>query len=145
MKNKKSFENKLTINYKIEKFKKFTDKRGTLVVFLKKSELNKNQRNFGQIYFVTFNKKGVVRGNHYHKKWHEWFGIVSGKLEVILENVKNKKRVRLVLDANHDKYVRLKIGPYVAHAFKSLTKYAALINYANGEWNKNDDFDYKLL
>lgn len=137
--------NQLKINLEITKLIKFSDERGDLVVFLKRSELNKNQKEFGQIYFVTFNKKGIIRGNHYHKKWHEWFGIISGKLQVILENVKNKKRTSLVLNANNDKYLRLKIGPYVAHAFKSLTKYAVLINYANGEWDKRDNFKYKLI
>lgn len=142
---KKNKSNESKIDYQIEEFEKFNDERGNLVVFLKKSELKKNQRIFGQIYFVTFNKKGVVRGNHYHKKWNEWFGIVSGKLQVVLENVKNKKRITLKLDADHDKYIRLKIGPYIAHAFKSLTEYAALINYADSEWSSKDTFPYKLF
>lgn len=132
-------------DYKIENIEKFIDKRGDLVVFLKKSDLKKNQQIFGQIYFVTFNKKGVVRGNHYHKKWHEWFGIVEGKVKVVLENIKTKKRVILELNANHNKYLRLKINPYIAHAFISLTNHASLINYSNKEWSSKDTFPYKLL
>lgn len=132
------------MNYKIEKYKKFDDDRGSLIVFLKESELDKKKKKFGQIYFVTFTKKGVVRGNHYHKKWHEWFGIVAGKLEVTLVDVKTKEKVVFILDANHGNYVRLEISPYIAHSFKSLTKYSALLNYANGEWSKKDDFDYKF-
>lgn len=133
------------MNYKVTHFKKYNDRRGQLVVFLKNSEIGRRQKKFGQIYFVTFSKKGIVRGNHYHKKWHEWFGIVSGKLEVVLVDVITKERVALKLNANFDKYVRLEIGPNIAHAFKSMTNYAALLNYADGEWNKDDDFDYKII
>ncbi len=132
------------MNYKIAQLKKFDDDRGSLIVFLKESELDDAKKRFGQIYFVTFKKKGMIRGNHYHKKWHEWFGIITGKVEVCLEDVRTKKRVIFNLSANHGKYIRLEISPFIAHSFKSLTEYAALLNYADGEWSKKDNFDYKL-
>lgn len=133
------------MDYQIKKFEKIVDKRGSLIIFLKKSDLDKHQHNFGQIYFVTFNKKGQVRGNHYHKKWHEWFGIVEGKVEVILENVKTKSRKIFILTSNRDKYVRLETGPFVAHAIKSLSNSASLLSYADSEWNSKDTFQYKLI
>lgn len=132
------------MNCKIEKFNKFSDKRGELIVFLKKGELPNKKRTFGQIYFVTFSKKGIVRGNHYHKKWTEWFGIVEGKVEVVLEDVKTKERSTFIFDSKADKYVRLNIGPNIAHSFKSLSKYAALLNYADSEWSSNDTIHYDL-
>ncbi len=133
------------MNYRLVKFQKFSDNRGDLIVFLKKSELQKYHKQFGQIYFVTFNKKGIVRGNHFHKKWYEWFGIVAGRLEVTLEDVKNKKRKKIILDAKTDRYMRLEIGPNIAHAFKSVSSYAALLNYANSEWYAKDSIHYKLI
>lgn len=133
------------MDYKIQKFKKFSDKRGELIVFLRRSELEEEKKRFGQIYFVTFNEKNIVRANHYHKKWFEWFGIVAGKLQVVLEDVRTKERKEFILDAKHDMYRRLQTGPYVAHAFKSLTRYAALVNYADDEWSADDVFFYKLL
>ena len=84
------------MNYKITQFEKINDDRGSLIVFLKESELDDAKKRFGQIYFVTFKKKGVVRGNHYHKKWHEWFGVVSGRVEVVLEDVRTKKRKQII-------------------------------------------------
>lgn len=133
------------MDYKLEEFQKFSDNRGDLIVFLKESELDSTKKKFGQIYFVTFNKKGTIRGNHYHKKWHEWFGIVAGKVEVTLKDVHKDQKISFILDADHDKYVRLKIGPNVVHAFRSLTDYAALLNYADSEWYAEDSVPYQLI
>lgn len=133
------------MDYKLEEYKKFNDSRGDLIVFLKESELKNAHKRFGQIYFVTFKKKGSIRGNHYHKKWHEWFGIVAGRLELILVDVRTGSRKKMILSSNTHQYKRLEIGPYVAHAFKSLTKYAALVNYADSEWSEKDSFPYKIL
>jgi dTDP-4-dehydrorhamnose 3,5-epimerase-like enzyme len=121
------------------------DKRGKLVVFLKNQELKKKNKSFGQIYFITFKKKGIIRGNHYHKNWREWLAIVEGKAQVELENVKTKKHFSIVLDAESDKLIRLEIGPDIAHGFKSLSRTASLLNYAEKEWFPNDTFPYQLL
>lgn len=133
------------MDYKIVKIEKHDDKRGKLIVFLQNRELKRGLKKFGQTYFITFKGKGVVRGNHYHKKWREWFGIVDGRAQVELEDVKTKKHVSLILSANHKTYRRLEIGPYVAHSFKSLSKSASLLNYADKEWSSDDTFFYKLL
>lgn len=132
------------LNFKVTKFKSFSDKRGKLIVFLKESELHNAKKKFGQIYFVTFSKRGVVRGNHYHKKWFEWFGIVEGKVKVIIEDVRTKKRKQITLSAEKDKYVRIETGPYIAHAIVSLTKRASLLSYADTEWTTDDTHYYKL-
>jgi len=133
------------MDYKIIHLNKFSDQRGELIVFMKESDLDNNFKKLGQVYFVTFKKKGIVRGNHYHKKWREWFGIVSGKVEVFLKDVKTGEEKKLILDANSGKYKRLEIGPYIAHAFKSLSSNAALLNYADKEWSKKDSIFYKLI
>lgn len=131
--------------FKITHFEKFNDERGSLIVFLKESELLKDKKEFGQIYFVTFIKKGSIRGNHYHKKWYEWFGIINGRVKVVLEDIKTKKRKKIILDAKKDKYVRIEIGPFIAHSIKSLTKYASLLSYTNTQWSKKDTYYHKLI
>ena len=134
------------MDYKITTFKRIKDKRGGLIVFLRESELDDAKKRFGQIYFVTFNKKGVVRGNHYHKKWHEWFGVVTGRVKVVLEDVRTGERDELVLSAAKDRYVRLETGPYIAHAIESLTNTASLLSYADNEWkDQSDTHFHKLL
>jgi len=132
------------MDYKLIRFEKHSDNRGDLIVFLKQSQLSDERKQFGQIYFVTFKQKGIVRGNHYHKKWHEWFGIVAGEVEVTLKDVNTGEVKTLVLDANNDKYMRLEIGPYIAHSIKSISEYAALLNYADSEWSQDDSISYQL-
>lgn len=132
------------MHYKIKEFQKYSDKRGDLIVFLRTSDLKKKQQRFGQIYFVTFKKKGVIRGNHYHKKWTEWFGIVEGKVAVTIEDIRTKERTSFILDSKKDKYHRLEIGPYIAHTFQSITASAALLNYADSEWSSKDSIYYKV-
>lgn len=132
------------MNFKLKEFEKYSDNRGDLIVFLKQSDLAHEHKKFGQIYFVTFKKKEIIRGNHYHNKWREWFGIVAGKVEVYLENIDTKEKSSLILDAQKNKYTRLEIGPRIAHAFKSLSDYAALINYANSEWDTKDTITYQI-
>lgn len=126
------------MDYKIIFCEKHLDSRGYLVEFLKNSELEKEFKKFGEIYFVTFEKSNMVRGNHYHTRFSEWFGIAYGKIEVVLEDVNTKERIALVLDANDKKFVRLYTGPYVAHAFRNLTPTAVLLNYVTEEYNKDD-------
>lgn len=133
------------MDYKIEHFEKHGDHRGQLIVFLKNSDLKSNLKNFGQIYFVTFEKEQFIRGNHYHKKWREWFGVVFGKFEVVLKDVNSGEIKKLILTDDTDKYVRLEVGPYVAHTFKNLSPKAALLNYANAEWSAEDVFYLKLM
>lgn len=133
------------MDFKLDKFETYDDERGRLVVFLKESELDLEMKKFGQVYFVTFEKTGIIRGNHYHKKWHEWFGVVGGKVEVILEDINTKEQKKFILDSSEDHYSRLKIGPNIAHTFKSLTDDVFLLNYANGMWHPYDTFEYKLL
>lgn len=131
------------MDVRIEKVDKYADKRGDLVVFLRRGNLPVKQ--FGQIYFVTFKKKGVVRGNHYHKRIREWFGIIDGKLEVELYDTKTKENKRFYLDSSKDKYIRLEIGPRVVHSFKSVTDYASLLNYTDELWSPDDVYEYKIL
>lgn len=134
------------MDYKIEYFEKYNDKRGQLVVFLRNQDLKKKQKAFGQIYFVTFDKKNSIRGNHYHKKWREWFGVVSGRLKVVFMDMKTKEKKEFILDGSDtDKYIRLEIGPNVAHAFKNISDRASLLNYSDKEWSASDTFQVEVM
>jgi dTDP-4-dehydrorhamnose 3,5-epimerase-like enzyme len=133
------------MDYKIEHFEKFNDKRRELIVFLRNINLEKRLKEFGQIYFVTFNKKEVIRGNHYHKKIREWFGVVDGKVKVVLLDVETRKKKQMILDGNSKKYVRLEIGPNVAHGFKSVSKSVTLLNYTDKEWSREDVIKMEVI
>lgn len=133
------------MDYKIEHFEKFNDERGELIVFLRNRHLGKKLKEFGQIYFVTFNKKGVIRANHYHRVIREWFGVSSGKVKVVLLDVKTKEKIQLILNGNSKKYIRLEIGPSVAHGFKSMSDSVTLLNYTNKEWSAKDVFPMEVI
>lgn len=126
------------MEYEITYCEKHTDERGYLVEFLKNSELEDEYKKFGQIYFVTFEKPDMVRGNHYHTKIYEWFGVANGVLEVILADVRTNERVNLILRGDDKKFVRLHIAPYVAHAFRNISDTAVLIDYGTKEYFKED-------
>ena len=126
------------MNYKITLIKKHTDERGDLVVFLR-------NRKIGQIYFVTFNHKGIIRGNHYHKKWKEWFGIVTGCVKCILKDVKTGEWEYFILNSSDKNFLLFEIDVGIAHAFESLRPQSSILNYANTEWTGKDDFKYKLI
>ncbi len=127
------------MDYKVTQCLKHTDPRGYLVEFLKHSELPAGMEPFGQIYFVTFEKPNQLRGNHYHTRFSEWFGVAHGTLQVILEDVKTKERIEFILSSDDKTFTRLTIGPGIAHVFKNLTPTAVLLDYTNQQYNEKDN------
>lgn len=123
------------------------DKRGFLVDFLKGDEVKGNNKKLGQIYFVTFEKRGVVRGNHYHTGKNEWFVVVKGKVKVVLEDRKTKKRISYILDGDNDSYKRIFIPKGVAHAFINLKTPSMMIDYADKPYRAGqpDTVKYDIL
>ncbi|MBL7159610.1 dTDP-4-dehydrorhamnose 3,5-epimerase family protein [Candidatus Microgenomates bacterium] len=134
------------MNFKLIKKPKHTDHRGSLVEFLSQKELKKAQF-FGEIHFAAFNRSGVIRGNHYHTKKEEYFGVVIGKVQIEIEDIKTKEHQSFILDTDDPEFICLQIGPNIAHAAKSLSDSAVLINYSSLVYNpKNpDSFKYILL
>lgn len=57
----------------------FEDERGTIVQLI--------HQGYAQVNVIT-SKKGVFRGGHYHKENDEAFYIISGKLEVVVNDEK---------------------------------------------------------
>jgi len=133
------------MDFKIEKIKAYDDERGRLVVFLRNRDLDKKVKKFGQIYFVTFDKKGIIRGNHFHKEIREWFGIVNGKVKVVLVDIKTNERKEIILSASSKTYLRLEIGPNIAHGFKSISDSVSLLNYTDKEWLSTDVFPIEVI
>lgn len=126
------------MKFELEQCVKHTDQRGYLVEFLRRSELTADLADFGQIYFVTFERPGQVRGNHYHTRGFEWFGVAHGTLEVVLEDVRTKERTHFVLRSDDKLFQRLMVGPYIAHAFRNTTPTAVLIDYTSEQFARDD-------
>lgn len=54
------------------------DERGTIVDLLQKENIN-------AVTLVRFNK-GAVRGNHFHKKTHQWNYLLSGRIRLRVQS-----------------------------------------------------------
>jgi dTDP-4-dehydrorhamnose 3,5-epimerase-like enzyme len=135
------------VDFQVTESVKHTDPRGYLVEFLRGREIPEPNRPFGQIYFVTFERPGQVRGNHYHTRGIEWFGVAHGDLEVVLEDVRTKERAHFNLSADDKSFTRLTVGPYIAHAFRNLSPTAVLLDYCTEEFDpeNTDKHSYILI
>ncbi len=135
------------MNYRIISCQKKIDDRGYLLNFLSGNDMDRKSKLLGQIYFVTFEKPGVVRGNHYHRHKAEWFAVLEGKIKAVFEDIKTKKRKEVVLEGGHDDYKLVFVGKNVAHAFRSISAKAAMINYSDKPYysHKPDSQLYLLI
>lgn len=92
---------------KIKSKVNFKDSRGKIVDLIEKKNIN-------AITFIT-QKKGKIRGNHFHKKTIQWNYLLKGKI-VIYSKYKNQKT----------KFITLKVGDLVvtskneSHAIKAI-------------------------
>ena len=64
------------------------DKRGVIIDLLEKKKIN-------AITFIT-QKKGKVRGNHFHKKTIQWNYLIKGKIKLITKK-KNRGVKEMIL------------------------------------------------
>lgn len=131
----------------VVKLKAHTAKQGKLVEFIAVQDVERHHRKFGHLFFVTFENKKVIRGNHYHKKHHEYYIVLSGKIKVLLRDLVTNKKKTLSLHSEKGIYKRLRIGPNIAHAAYSLTPKAALLAYYGDPYNpkKLDTYPYHLI
>lgn len=84
---------------------KFEDERGKLIQLVREGYKQVN---------VIFSKKGVIRGNHYHKINQEMFYIISGKFCLMVEL--GNRREEYIFQTGD----MFKIKPFVKHSFEFL-------------------------
>lgn len=125
----------------------YVDERGQLTQFVTEEYLTKHNLPFGQVYLLTFNAAGVVRGNHYHKESTEVFCLIQGEVEMIFEDVITKERKHLVVNALTRATRRILIGPHVAHTIVSKSGSAVLASYSSVVYNEinPDVYSYTLI
>ena len=123
------------------KLRQHCDSRGSLVEnTLEKIMLDSRH------FFVSKSKPGTVRGNHYHQNKSEWFYVIQGHCELVIEDIKTKKKIKKVIkDADN---IIVHIEPKQAHAFKNIGKneliLLALVNETLDQ-NQPDTYNYILL
>ncbi len=134
------------MDFSLDITKRIKDNRGSLVEVMRVHDIEKYASSFGHIFYVTFDFPEVIRGNHYHKKQHEFYVLISGKICVVMEDVKTKKRKELILDADKNEVERLRVGPNIAHALYNISPKAVLLSYYSNPYNEhdNDTFHYTV-
>lgn len=95
-------------------------------------------------YLVSI-EPGKTRAKHYHNKKEEWLCICSGKIELLLEDTKTKKRKKLILDSESENYYIIYIPPGVAHAVKNINNNRSSVVVFSRTPDKIDDtFEYEF-
>ena len=80
-----------------KKFKKFTDRTGSLVPFYKDKSFN--NFNIKRMFFI-YGKKNFVRANHAHRKCNQILIPVNGTIKVDIINLKKIKTTFTLSDKN---------------------------------------------
>jgi len=85
------------------------DNRGSILGLI-------NFGTWGELNLIR-SEAGVIRGNHYHKSTKEGFVILSGKIEIILQKVKDGQLVGEVATYDVSEGSVFLIEPMVNHKF----------------------------
>ena len=94
------------------------------------------KKNINAITYIT-QKKGKIRGNHFHKKTIQWNYVLKGKLELITK--KNNKKKKIILSKGD----LVETSKNEAHAFRALRNSEFLVftqGPRGGKEYENDTF-----
>ena len=111
----------------------FKDSRGFIKDLLEKKNIN-------AITFIT-QKKGKIRGNHFHKKTIQWNYLIKGKLELLTR--KNKQKIIRTLMKEGD---LVETSKNESHAIKALKNSEFLVftqGPRGGKEYESDTFRFK--
>ena len=85
----------------------YKDERGLIIDLLERKKIN-------AITYIT-QKKGKVRGNHFHKKTIQWNYLIKGKIELVAKKRNNKPKKIILLKGD-----LVETSKNEAHATKAL-------------------------
>jgi len=91
-------------------------------------------------YFVEFQDKGSVAGNHYHKTKREIFIPISGDFEVLLIDLATKETK--TIDLKESDHKALYIPTMIAHRVTSKNEKSKLLVLATSPNEDDDEFGY---
>lgn len=94
-------------------------------------------------YFVTFQEKGSLAGNHYHLEKQEIYFPLIGDFTVIFENPENKEREEIELKTSEHNAIFVPAG--VAHVVRAESEIAILLVTATSPQVDRDEFEYRVL
>ncbi len=112
----------------------FKDTRGKIIDLIEKTNIN-------AVTYIT-QKKGKIRGNHYHKKTIQWNYLLKGKIALYAKIKNQKTKIKI-----------LKVGDLVAtfknesHAIRAIKDSEFLVftqGPRGGKEYENDTFRLKI-
>ena len=111
-------------------FEQFKKRSGTLIPFsLKRNIPFKTKR-----IFIIYGNKNFTRGNHAHYKCSQYLIPIFGKMEVNIEN--SREKTKIVLD--HKKKRGLLLKPKTWCKIKFINNNSILLVFCNKEYVYND-------
>ncbi|MFA4991805.1 MAG: dTDP-4-dehydrorhamnose 3,5-epimerase family protein [Candidatus Omnitrophota bacterium] len=129
----------------VKKLKVIPDERGRLMEILRSDD--KIFLKFGQVYMTTA-YPGVVKAWHFHKKQHDCFTCVSGKMKLVLYDAREGSRTHKEINefvVSLDDPMLIKIPPLVYHGFKCVSdKEAIVINTPTLPYDPAEPDEYRL-
>lgn len=118
-----------------ESYFKHKDKRGSILGII-------NQGNWEEINLIK-SKKGSSRGGHFHKYTRELFYILKGKIEIKIQEIKNKELVGEQKTINVNSNEIFLIEPNHIHTFKVIED-AEWINILSKKIDKKNPDIFRL-
>ncbi|MDA7695677.1 FdtA/QdtA family cupin domain-containing protein [Candidatus Pelagibacter sp.] len=115
---------------KRDSFKQYKKKSGTLIPFSLKKDIPFQTKRI----FIIYGNKNFIRGNHAHHKCSQYLVPVLGKMEVEIENAKEK--TKNALDNKKKKGLLLK--PKTWCKIKFFTNNSILLVFCNKEYEYKD-------
>ena len=129
------------MSYKLLNLKKFKDDRGVLTKIFTKSLINTYKiKEIEESYAITFDKKEIIRGEHFHKNTIEIFHVLYG--ECLFELVHENEIKSFVLSSSSDQAIM--ILPNVPHRIISKVDNSIVIAVSSKQYNElsNDTFKF---
>ncbi len=84
-------------------------------------------------------RTGVDRGHHYHRKKTDRMYVISGEVELLLEDPRTGVQGKVILKAGE----RVRILPGIAHAVRSRVK-SQVLEYSPDPYDPADTYPYRL-
>jgi dTDP-4-dehydrorhamnose 3,5-epimerase len=130
---------------KVKKLKVIPDDRGRLMEILRCDD--DIFIKFGQVYMTTA-YPGVVKAWHYHKKQHDNFTCVAGKIRLALYDARPKSKTFSMVEEftlSLDEPAVVQIPPLVYHGFKCVGEGEAIVvNTITYPYNSQQPDEYRV-
>jgi dTDP-4-dehydrorhamnose 3,5-epimerase-like enzyme len=123
----------------ISKFKKYSDRTGSLIPFYVKESL----KNFKIVrFFFLHGKFRSIRANHAHKKCNQIYIPVLGKILVEITNKKNKTK-KILLGRLNNKFITIPKMTWTKITFKE--KKSVLLVLCDYKYDRNEYIEDKEI